>query len=82
MQALKNTKMSLKSVTKSNIAMKEEKKYSFIEKIIIKVKNYFLTTNEIEEVKMERKEIKNFNRKVNAQRAEINSNVRMHMFQR
>lgn len=41
-----------------------------------------LKTYEIEEVKMERKEIKNFNRKVNARREEINTNVRMFMFTR
>lgn len=80
MQAINSKKMGMKSVTETKITLNEHK--SFIGNLIDKIKLYLIRKNEIEEVKMERKEIKNFNRKVNARREEINSNARIMMFTR
>ncbi len=82
MQAINNKKMGMKSVTENNITMNEGENKSFIGSIVNKVKSYLTRKTEIEEVKMERKEIKNFNRKVIARREELNTSTRMFMFSR
>ena len=81
MQVNKN-KMGMKGTARHITVERENRIFSFFHTIVTKAKSLVSKNNDFEEVKMERKEIKNFNRKVVAKREEMNTNVRMFMFSR
>lgn len=82
MQATKKIDLNRKTGTEIITNLNDEKNTSLVSKIKIVFKTIINKMNTNEEVKMERKEIKNFNRKVSARREEFNTNARMVMFSR
>lgn len=79
MQAIKNNHMGVKNVSgKTFNYSKDSEKVSFVAKLINSFKSIFNNNNRNEVSTMEnRKEIKNFNKKVQVRREEINTGVRL-----
>lgn len=83
MQVAKKIKMETRAGLEPELILNDEKRNKSIVK---KMKNIFKSFNEIlnakEEVNIERKENKNFNKKVSIRNEEFNSQVRAMMFVR
>ena len=83
MQATKKINLGTKKGTEFKTDLNDEtKKVSLLNKIQNVFKAIARKESTNEEVKMESKEIKNFNRKVSARREEFNTTARMMMFTR
>lgn len=83
MQATKKIEMGITSGTENEIELNDKKG---LKTFINKVKNlfrFFNVNRKInEEIKMEKKELKNFNKKVEIRKEEFNSQIRAMMFVR
>ena len=84
MQAVKNNKIGVKNISGKKINFtNDSEKDSFVEKVMNYIKSLFNSNTKIEVSTMEdSKEIRNFNKKVNVHREEINANIRMLSFMR
>jgi hypothetical protein len=75
--------LELKTNQVNNLDIKQIKvRNSYFKTIVNKFLKFIFNKNKTEVMKMEKKEIKNFNKRINANRAEYNNMLRIYTFTR